>query len=103
MVLDMTKRRLSKIERLSLTVLASTLDGFLLTHRYLASDHDVISARDCPAGKLRAHCAIACNEHSCGYSSSSFMTACFATAPRVLHDSASLRWRFVRVDDVRYG
>ena len=40
-------------------MLASTLDGFLLTHRYLASDHDVISARDCPAGKLRAHCAIA--------------------------------------------
>ena len=59
----------------------STLDGFLLTHQYLvlylASDHDVISARDCPAGKLRTHCAIACNEHSCGYSSSSFMTVCF--------------------------
>ena len=43
-------------------------------------DHDVISARDYPAGKLRTHCAIACNEHSCGYSSSSFMTACFISS-----------------------
>ena len=33
-------------------------------------------ASDCPAGKLRTHCAIACNEHSRGYSRSSFMTAC---------------------------
>ena len=49
---------------------------------------DVISARDCPAGKLRAHCAIALayNEHSCGYSSSSFMTACFISSCKYLEN-----------------
>ena len=78
----------TKIERLSLTVLASTLDGFLLTHQYLASDHDVISAHDCPADKLRAHCAIACNEHSRGYSSSSFMTVCFISSCKCLDNCA---------------
>ncbi len=79
MVLDMTRNS---------TVLASMLDGFLLTHRYLASDHDVISACDCPAGKLHVYCAIACNEHFCGYSSSSFMTACFISSCKYLDNCA---------------
>ena len=47
MVIDMTRNSTvyeplarSDDYLLSLTVLASTLDGFLLTHRYLDSDHD---------------------------------------------------------------
>ena len=95
MVLDMTRnstvyeplaRSDDYLNRATFFVLASTLDGFLLTHRYLA--HDVISARDCPAGKLHAHCAIAYNEHSCGYFSSSFMTACFISSCKYLDNCA---------------
>ena len=65
----------------------------------------VISVRDCPACILNcahsksAHCAITCNEHSCGHSvllhdcmlyiSPCKLLMCLETAPRVLHDSAS--------------